>query len=361
MTQAVFKNKHVNQKTLLQLHAFFKKAYKNTLFANKWKTKKNFFKILRWKNIFQNSQSKQYHSFCSIHQKTGEIVAHLGLTPCQLKVGNFKKKAVWGRDMIVHPAYRGFGLGSSLFLHVIKMAKKNYDIFLLAGANPRAVNLYKKIGFTYLGKIPLYLKIIRPWKLLCKVAGYETKPIISKIAEKHRFKKLTSLKQAKELDLKKNYHIIKNLSKKFSNIVIKNSSCLIKKFFHSPFFNYKFFWIYNFQKQIAGYIVIRVYTKKRVKVGVISDLVVNPTEKNVICQCLREASWILSRYFNVDCIRFDILNPLIEKYLWIAGFFKVPSRSHFLVLNLSKKIKLNKIHIRKEWLLTYSDSDLEGY
>src|SRR3989338_2449795 len=139
---------------------FFKTAYAGRFNAADYTDGDGIIRRWEWANLKNpNIYERQFPAWFCKDNKDNRIAGHLGIIPIMLKFKNTYHCAVWGRDMIVVPSYRGSGICSLMFDNALKMTTAEAGMFLLAGLNDYAVSIYKKLGFTHLGYIPLYVRV----------------------------------------------------------------------------------------------------------------------------------------------------------------------------------------------------------
>lgn len=71
-------------------------------------------------------------------------------------------RAALFEDLVVHPDYRGRGIGTALLAHVVERARTDGILrltLLTDGDNERAQALYRKLGFTVSAMRPMRLKL----------------------------------------------------------------------------------------------------------------------------------------------------------------------------------------------------------
>lgn len=71
-------------------------------------------------------------------------------------------KVAWLEDMIVHPGWRGAGIGERLIRHAIGEARSAGCLrltLLTAGSNSGAIRFYSRLGFTESDMVPMRLML----------------------------------------------------------------------------------------------------------------------------------------------------------------------------------------------------------
>ena len=95
-----------------------------------------------------------------------QIVGQLATIPVELKVGGVKTTAIWILDFIVHPQFRGRGLGKQLVLE----AQKFYPTMITLGINEQSTAVFQSLKWTPLGSIRRYHKLLFPGEALREIA-----------------------------------------------------------------------------------------------------------------------------------------------------------------------------------------------
>jgi GNAT superfamily N-acetyltransferase len=72
----------------------------------------------------------------------GQVVAHLGMMPFEMRLGDEKVKAQWLIDFSIHPKYQRRGLGHLITQHWMEFSQVH-----LTCCNHRAIPIFKRLGW----------------------------------------------------------------------------------------------------------------------------------------------------------------------------------------------------------------------
>jgi ribosomal protein S18 acetylase RimI-like enzyme len=104
-----------------------------------------------------------------------QVAACLGYIPVQVTVGPRIVPGAWTANWMVAPEYRGLGLGPLL----MRALTQQFDITLDAGVSNDAAALLPQMGWTDLGYLPRYVRILDPARAsaLIERGTLETHPV----------------------------------------------------------------------------------------------------------------------------------------------------------------------------------------
>ncbi len=353
---------------------FFKLAYVDQFNAGDFQNENDIIKRWEWANIKNpHIEGKEFPAWFCKDKKSGEITGHAGIMPVSIKIKNKHYPAVWGRDMIVPLKWRRQGIASLLFTTAMEETKNKAALFLLGGANDYAVSIYRKLGFIYLGRIPLHVRIIKFDGILRKYLQNNIllKPLnflgglILKIFylpswfRMHKGNGNICIKEIQHFD--KSFDTLwKKASVCFPIIISRDSINLNWRFVHQPYWDYRIFKAENKKDgELTGYAVLRQGQSQGLRIGVVSDFF---TCSDDAATMISLVSFII-RYFekkgNIDLIKFSIMNKKFEHILRKLGFISIRSASHFMAGNVNKELDQEFIVDRNNWFINYADTDLD--
>ena len=110
--------------------------------------KKHDFPHWQWQYCHDNNFSP---STCYVYVcwHKGEIVGQRPLMPFKLNIKGHSVPAVWGTDFLIHPEYRGMGIGGKL----MKAVLDDNRVYVAISSGQGAINIYKKFEAILLPKV----------------------------------------------------------------------------------------------------------------------------------------------------------------------------------------------------------------
>jgi hypothetical protein len=136
-----------------------------------------------WQWKFQNSPFGK--SIITVAEVNNEIIGVDNLWPWELTIKGSVIKAAQPCDSVVHPDYRGRGIFKLMRINGLNIAKANGFGLIFNFPNQNSLKANLKLGSIYLGKIPWYVKIVDPFKIMRgKISNEQSKPFA--IDEKYK-------------------------------------------------------------------------------------------------------------------------------------------------------------------------------
>jgi len=359
-----------------ELFDFFKTAYSDQFNAADYLDEDKVLRRWKWANLENPHIDKDiFPAWICRDKKNGRIVGHFAVTPISLKFQNTSYPAVWGRDLVILPKYRKLGIGPLLIDSTLKNAGSALAIFLIAGLNDDVYTIYKKLKFTDLEYIPLYvrfqsienivkLKIRKPFPaLILGAVGNACLKIFYILAYMRTFSYARNreicISEIKSFDNSFD-GLWDKASHSFPIIVMRDQKSLNWRFVNQPYRSYSMFKAEK-DGELKGYIVLREGKIRGLNTGVISDLFAEPNDKATIGTLLNFAVRYFSKKADIDLLRCNILHGSFAEMLKRFGFINLPSSSHFMFINVKEGLDKNFAAKAKNWLITYADSDLDFY
>jgi GNAT superfamily N-acetyltransferase len=356
------------------LVGFFKTAYADQFNAADYRNSDDILARWEWSNVKNPSvEAGEFPAWFCKDRKSEEIVGHLGVIPALIKIKGNYHRAVWGKDMIVPARWRGSGIASLLFDTAMKRMEDRASLFLLGGSNDYAVAIYKRLGFTHLGYIPLYVRVLKPDAILQKgVGGAFPRGLLKffggiflKIFDAPLW--IAGKGDSKNIRVKEityfdgSFDILwEKASSIFPVIIRRDSENLNWRFVNQPYWNYKIFKAEDRESGKArGYVVLREGQSHGLPTGVISDLFALPDDASTIASLVIFAVNYFKKMGRVDLIRCDILSRGFGKILRKTGFIRIRSKSHFMVKCMNREFDPAFILNSDNWFINYADSDLD--
>lgn len=348
------------------LIAFFQQAYSDQYNASQYKNTDLIVRKWNWYNLENPYISKcQIPSWMCLHK--GRIVGHFATIPISLKFGGNSVQAAWGRDLIVAPKFRNYGVGPFL-IHQVIQENRDLFVFLIAGLNDDVYTIYRKFDFADLGLIPLYVKILnfeKSLQLFLK-SHFLRKAFIPFLKGMLLFKSsfrvgrkngnFEFVKVHEFSEEENNFY--RSTSVNFPALVERDETFLNWRYIRQPLFNYTVVKARSFGK-MRGYIVLKVGQARGLKTGNIVDLFCHPSDAQAQCALINYAIRHFSAKGDIDIIKSNILYRDLATVLSRAGFLNIPSNSRFMMKLNNKDFSVFSAGNREDWFITSGDSDLD--
>lgn len=119
-------------------------------------------KYWNWKFI----QSPFGRSLLTVAEDNDKIIAVSNLWPWEFTYHGAKLKTLQACDSAVHKEYRGHGLFKLMRIHGIKLAINNNFDFIFNFPNQMSINAYRNLGWQYIGKIPWWVRLLKPSRII---------------------------------------------------------------------------------------------------------------------------------------------------------------------------------------------------
>lgn len=291
----------------------------------------------------------------------GKTVGHLGAIPVDLKIGEGRLRAAWAVDFETAQEYRRRGIGQAL----TETAAGHFDVFLSVGNTDMSFNLFKKMGWRFLGDIPCYVKIwdARPW-IERKTPSPFIVGLVSPIANA-----VLALGCAFFKPVRGNVSIRKierfgaesdalwdRIGKSFSVMIPRDRRYLNWKYDDQPGMSYVKFEAFRGEK-IAGYIVVRVVPDGRGgREGLIADMIADPADQAAI-RCLVSGGCAYLRSTECAGVRCYATHESLKRALNRSGFMKRRTDMRFMVY-AAREIP-SGLTEPADWFITAGDSDID--
>lgn len=291
-------------------------------------------------------------------QKTAGIYA---MSSVIFQIDNESVLAAQSLDTITDVNYRGKGLFTSLANSIYKKGQEEKLELVYGFPNGNSIHGFvKNLQWEKLDPIPFLIKPLntnyfsRKIKYLGWVPNLKLSFFISKLTYKYKLVEEFSFSE----DVNEIWDIF---SKHFSVSIKRDHSYLTWRYLLKPNENYRIVNSYNEYNQFVGFIVFCVKEKHDGKIGYIMELIYNPLTPRVGQELLNYAVNEIKKT-NADVILswcFDF-SPNFISYKK-NGFFKLPEKLRPIELHFGYKLlnskKVNLLKDRKNWFLSYSDSD----
>jgi len=321
-----------------------------------------------WNWMYKQNPAGQGIIFVADHNDM--IVGHYAIVPMLMNVNKNIVVGSLSLDTMTHPDYRRLGIFEAL-------AKATYSYGQSKGINLviGTPNIYSGPGL--INKLNWF--IVSSHQLFFKPLNWEN-------ALRHRIHNKILLKICGNIGKLSQHTIYRNRSKIPRNIniikissfddridefwndishyhpitVVKNKEFLNWRYVAVPDKKYTIY-IAETGNKIEGYIILRYETKKTRKIGLIFDMVVRPSRKDVIYLLVSKAIEYFSSE-NVDLIEYYMFtDKLFQRALRDMGFIKLPSFFEKNIFCIYSKIPVDTMEFLKDkrnWFVQLGDSDL---
>ena len=275
-------------------------VYRDEFNASNFNDREKIFKRWRWK-YDNNPASKEEENFGYLADYQNDLIGQFHLMPADLKIGNEYYRSAWGSNLAVLKLYRNMGVSAFLIQHARKRIGRDFAFFLLGGMNENSYGVFEKSGFMNIGAIPRYVKITDFEGLL---SSYGLPEFLTSIIGKMAYfaEKCLSFRRRKP-DATITVQTAHNFGKEFKNfwnsisayypcIVKRDPTFLTWRFINQPLWTYTVLTVKK-EASLKGFAIIREGEIKKGKlkgrkIGIISDILIDPREIKCSCRLLDE-------------------------------------------------------------------------
>lgn len=329
------------------------------------------------------SQGKRFPIAIALCENT--IVGHIALKPCGLLLNGQEVTGFWQAGIHVNEKFRGMGIATQLSQLIINRDEVVTGFFVV----DQTLKLKKTLGWDLPGKVPDFMKIIRP-KEFIKEVNLSNLPVVPdrikyifnvfqkfwKIpviylftAAMHTYNLKSKLFKTKtKID---NINIVETFDKRIDTLWETNKSFLsnaqVRK---SDYLNWSFNkskgWIkviYEKDNKVLGYIILSLKTFETgsrlsgINTCSLIDIFWDLTQPNIFASLLAFSEKYARSQGAV--ILFCTINyKPINKFLSKASFFEIPRSVYFSIYTSNKDIEYSKE--LSDWFITRGDADAAG-
>lgn len=344
---------------------FFKRAYADQPVAAAFQDDNLLRRRWRWLNeeypLRRNGELPAW-----VCLRKGEIVGHFGTLPAVAVVQGWDIPICWARDLIVAPEARQHGVGPFLVMTAIKTLQCP---LLVAGMNKQSYALFRQLGFEDGGRIPLYVKVLRPSQLHEVIPGRSFKNkavrgalrtaqfLANRLVSPGPTLSVAPLDQFND-QFDQWWASIENA---FQYVVRRTSATMAWRYLHHPAHKYHI-GAARSGSSVRGIIVMRHGWSRGVPAGFITEILAQPNDSDAIDSLISYAQ----QYFaglaekRLVFLRCGSLHKMIEKRLLRAGFLPVASPLRWMGASPPGVASLDIDKFRQRWFLNSGDSDLDG-
>lgn len=316
-----------------------------------------------WNNPYNPDKSPEVWIF----KDNDQILGTQASIPVSLRAGDRYLRCAWAVDALVDQSFRNKGIGALL----LRKLTSSVDIGLALGPTNIAYRMFKRGGWTDMGCIPMFIKIIsvRPWikkRIRFPVVSDVISGLLSIVL---KFRDFQLTREAKKFHA--NVEQIDHFNEGFDDFwerVSGNFSIISKR--DRKYLN----WRYAFQPgmsytilkaerqdEILGYIVLRTdYDNTRydttTKIGYIVDFLAAPEQITPIIMAA-------INYFKkekVATIVCNILNKQIEEIMKKFGFHRREFGTRFMIKVNNPGLHTEFLQNRDNWFITCGESGHDG-
>lgn len=299
--------------------------------------------------------------------KEGRIVGYFGMAPAEVRVRSQMMAVCWGRDLIVAPEGRSAGVGPLLICAAVEGCGRP---FLIAGLNEAVYSIYRRMGFTDLGRIPLCIKVLDARRFVQSLPGprwlkdavalpVQTAMALGRLLGPRAPSGMT-FEPLRRFDERFD-HWWKRVETSFPCVIRRDSASMNWRYFRHP--RHRYTAIVGVQgSNWKGVAVVRHGQSRGLPAGFITELLAEPADRRVLAALLREAEEFLVRSAlePLALIRCATLNVGLKRAFVRAGYIQVPSPLHFMMASASGPAALAPLAHREYWLINGGDSDLDA-
>lgn len=236
-------------------------------------------------------------------------------------------KGVLSLNTLTREAYRGQQVFTKLAEAVYGECAKQKIYFCYGAPNPNSFpGFIKKLAFNNMGELPLYLKIINPYRLFCDKLHISNN--IQNITSNVKSSSLTRGIKVIEIT-NENVEVFDKfwdrIALKYSVLGVRDATYMKWRYLDMPLRNYQIYMAFK-DDLPCGYIIGRITTVADMRCGMIVDLLFNESMEETGILLLR----VMTQYFRKHKI--GLLGSLMQQWseearcLQKNGFFICPHR-----------------------------------
>ena len=368
-----FSIKEIRSLDLEKVVQFNREVYKDEFNSFNFSDPEKILKRWRWK-YNSNPASGELKNFGYLADYQNTLIGQFHLMPADLKIGDSYYRSAWGSNLAVLKQYRNIGVSAFLIQHAREKISRDFAFFLLGGMNQNSYGVFAKSGFINIGTIPRYVKIMNFGILL---TAYGLPGFLALIVKKtvHFAEKIISFRR-RNYDTAITVQVERNFGEDFKNFwdsVSAHYPCIVRRdpiflawrYINQPLWAYTVLTVKK-HGSMKGFAIIREGEVKRGKlkgrkVGVISDILIDPCE----AECSRKLLNEVTEFFKKKgalLVKCDILNKHVGRSLMDSCFIKIKSQNSFMFKDYREKVSescpdptLN----RSNCFISSGDSDLD--
>ncbi|MCR9183690.1 MAG: GNAT family N-acetyltransferase [Flavobacteriaceae bacterium] len=264
-------------------------------------------------------------------------------------------------DTITDVDYRGKGLFTKLANDVYQKANNNDVSFVYGFPNGNSIyGFEKKLDWTVLDPVPFLIKPLRSEYFTKRINFLKFLPNVNlTFTKKSKSKKYSTFEKIAFPD---SVNILwSSFSKDIKVAVQRDKVYLDWRYLQKPLENYKIAHCYDLNNILKGFIVYSVKEKHEGRIGYIMELIYDLKYPEVSKELLQFAISEINMQ-KADCILSWCLDHSPNASAYKKEFFiKIPEKFKPIELHFGARCFVNElkglVNNRKNWYLSYSDSD----
>lgn len=344
---------------------FLKRAYADQPLARAFEDHGTILRRLRWLNEIPPGPDGQRPSgwLCL---KQGRIAGYFAALPALSTARGRRIPIWWGRDLIVAPEARREGVGPLLVIAAVRSAEEKP--FFIAGLNDRSFSLFRRMGFLDMGRIPLYLRVHQPDRLMDTLKwpwlARRTAARLVGAAQRIPFRRggrggSLSFMALERFDERFD-RWWKSVEGAFPCVVRRDSATMAWRYLRHPDRRYTAFAAVS-EGAFRGVGVVRHGRSRGLPAGFITEWLAHPGDEEALRGLLARAEDLLlqSAPEPMAFVRCAVLDQRMQRVLSRAGFLGVPSPLHWMMAHARGLSALDGLARRPDWFLNGGDSDLD--
>ena len=311
----------------------------------------------------------------TVYEVNDKIVGVYNLIPIKFSYNDHNFNTGRSVYAMMHPKY---GIYYNRFVNLVKEGSNFSDFdFIWTISNQGTMASQIKAGYTHIGNYETIFKILDVDKIsntyseallkkqtLVRLAKFLAKAVFPVIDIFFNFNRDTKNSKLKIIEITSFDHrfdtLWERVHDKFGITITRDSTFLNWRFIHNPNNSYKIFATTK-NEALTGYIVLSSYYSNKIEIGVINDILYDPSDKKNYRTLIDYAiQYFRSR--NASSIMFLIIKKgkrysNFLKFLKMRGFLFNNKRltAPILILKNNKSLSINeKVDDLKEWYLTFA-------
>ena len=315
----------------------------------------------RWRWLYEEYPIRaEDHVPAWICLEEDRIVGHLGALPVEIVVRGEPRTMAWARDLIVARSMRGRGIGSRL----MRMLP---DLFGHAGVlgYEDTYGLYRRIGYEDVGTVPTYLKVRRPRAfaaafLSSRMASALAAPLlrVAQMRMPHRGGSKVQVEQLGDFDARFD-RFWRSIEPDLGSVVRRTSATMRWRYLRNPTAQYRVLAAVS-GAEVLGIAVARSGRSHGVRIGIITELLTHPADRNTMRALIDAAERSLDEAASepIVFVRTAVRGSTYGRELLRAGYLPSPSRIHCIMTGRAALTDEGGNGAR-DWYLNAGDSDVD--
>lgn len=298
--------------------------------------------------------------------KDGKMVGHFGILPALASVRGKEVSVFWGRQLIVAPEARGGGAAPLLILTALRESGRP---FLIAGLNPQSYSLFRRMGFSDFGRVPLYIRIYQTDRFFqaANAVPRWLRPVGGLWARLQR--KAPRQPHPKEGGL--SVKVLERFDESFDRWwrrLEPSFPCAIRRTSETMAWRYERHPLHRYTALAAmdrdgwrGLAVVRHGRSRGLPTCFITELLARPDDRAALSVLLVEAERFLLRSAPEPPVflRCTLSFPALQRALRRSGFLRVPSPIHWMAAHSPSGAEEDFLR-PAAWMVNAGDSDLDA-